>query len=185
MSDEPVRGAPSIDAFWVVKVENDVRRPLVSPHSLSFFLSFARFLSRMLFRLKRIRRRYTRLGGRFNLRACHPGESMICQWFSWIKDCHFVVRFICKSRELSDFQRRTTFTSDMAQTYNQKKNVYSIDQILGHDKDEGTVKCLSFFYQRNTRKLFEWVNLKHSQNSLCSMLTKINFSIMKLFLLIE
>jgi len=54
----------------------------------------------------------------------------------------------------SDFQRRTTFTSDMAQTYNQKKNVYSIDQILGHDKDGGTVKYLSFFYQRNTRKLF-------------------------------
>ena len=101
MSDEPVRGAPSIDAFWVVKVENDVRHPPVSPHSLSFFLSFARFLSCMLFRLKRIRRRHTRLGGRFNLRACHPGESMICQWFSWVKDYHLVVRFICKSRELT------------------------------------------------------------------------------------
>jgi len=32
----------------------------------------------------------------------------------------------------------------MAQTYNQKKNVYSIDQILGHGKDEGTAVS-SFF----------------------------------------
>ena len=33
----------------------------------------------------------------------------------------------------SDFAHAVT----MAQTYNQKRNVYSIDQILGHGKDEG------------------------------------------------
>lgn len=43
MSDEPVRGAPSIDAFSVEKVENDVRQPPVSPHSLSFFRSLVSF----------------------------------------------------------------------------------------------------------------------------------------------
>lgn len=43
MSDEPVRGAPSIDAFSVEKVENDVRHPPVSPHSLSFFRSHVSF----------------------------------------------------------------------------------------------------------------------------------------------
>lgn len=41
----------------------------------------------------------------------------------------------------------------MAQTYNQKKNVYSIDQILGHGKDEGTM----YFIPRGSerRKLVE------------------------------
>lgn len=43
MSDEPVRGAPSIDAFSVEKVENEVRHPPVSPYSLSFFRSFVSF----------------------------------------------------------------------------------------------------------------------------------------------
>lgn len=43
MSDEPVRGAPSIDAFSVEKVENEVRHPPVSPHSLSFFRSLVSF----------------------------------------------------------------------------------------------------------------------------------------------
>lgn len=28
----------------------------------------------------------------------------------------------------------------MAQTYNQKRNVYSIDQILGHGKSEGMLQ---------------------------------------------
>lgn len=32
----------------------------------------------------------------------------------------------------------------MAQTYNQKRNVYSIDQILGHGKDEGEMFIFSF-----------------------------------------
>jgi len=36
-------------------------------------------------------------------------------------------------------------TLNMAQTYNQKRNVYSIDQILGHGKDEGKGKVLFLF----------------------------------------
>lgn len=66
---------------------------------------------------------------------------------------------------VSDFRRRATPASDMAQTYNQKRNVYSIDQILGHGKDEGMAKCFPFFFfSRSTRKLFVRMNLKHSRN---------------------
>lgn len=32
---------------------------------------------------------------------------------------------------------RSKLAAEMAQTYNQKRNVYSIDQILGHAKNDG------------------------------------------------
>jgi len=54
---------------------------------------------------------------------------------------------------VSDFRTRTTLASDMAQTYNQKKNVYSIDQILGHGKDEGTTVS-SFFLSIKHAQIF-------------------------------
>lgn len=34
----------------------------------------------------------------------------------------------------------------MAQTYNQKRNVYTIDQILGHGKDEGMINNYFLFF---------------------------------------
>jgi len=101
MSDEPVRGAPSIDAFSVEKVENETWRafdvlslflfPSFSPLSLclsaslslvalpdlpsrsSRFLAYPRLSSLPLDH--RIRRWHTLLshGGRFDLRACHLG----------------------------------------------------------------------------------------------------------------
>lgn len=57
--------------------------------------------------------------------------------------------YISTKLHSSDFS-----TINMAQTYNQKRNVYSIDQILGHGKDEGKhfsifrvfFACYLFFY---------------------------------------
>lgn len=44
----------------------------------------------------------------------------------------------------------------MAQTYNQKRNVYSIDQILGHAKDEGMINYFLFFLI-----LVSWLSFRH------------------------
>lgn len=102
MSDEPVRGAPSIDAFSVEKVENDVRHPPVSPHSLSFFRSLVS--SRVPSSAWTAFCGGTRnSGGRFNLRACHSGRENL--WF--VSDFRgprtviSLVRFICELRELT------------------------------------------------------------------------------------
>lgn len=157
MSDEPVRGAPSIDAFSVEKVENEawsVRQLPVSLLILHPLSRFSRFLfSRTFFRLDRIRR-HTRLGGRFNLRACHSGEFMICQWFSWIEDCLRICLRISRNFTSVIFVEKDFFR--MAQTYNQKRNVYSIDQILGHGKDEGMINYFLFFLI-----LVSWSNFRH------------------------
>lgn len=155
MSDEPVRGAPSIDAFSVEKVENEawsVRQFLVfllilHPSqilSLSFFLHTS-------FRLDHTRK-HTRLGGKFNLRACHSGDNL------WFASDFFVDRGLFRIaiclRISGNFTSVIFVEKDflrMAQTYNQKKNVYSIDQILGHGKDEGMIRTIFFFSKK--RKL--------------------------------
>lgn len=155
MSDEPVRGAPSIDAFSVEKVENDVRHPPVSPHSLSFFRSLVSF--------RVPSSAWTALDGGTRDSAA---DSICARAIRDERIYHLSVIFVGQGLPfriaiylriagayVSDFQRRTIPASDMAQTYNQKRNVYSIDQILGHAKDEGTPKCLSFFFSRNARKL--------------------------------
>lgn len=156
MSDEPVRGAPSIDAFSVEKVENEVRHPPVSPHSLSFFRSLVSFRvpssawtafdgGTRDSAADSICARATRDGRIYNLPVIFVGQGLPFRIAIYLR---FAGAYV------SDFRGRATPASDMAQTYNQKRNVYSIDQILGHAKDEGTAKCHRFSFSRNARKLF-------------------------------
>lgn len=159
MSDEPVRGAPSIDAFSVEKVENEVRHPPVSPHSLSFFRSLVSFRAPSSAwtafddgtrdsAADSICARATRDGRIYDLPVIFVGQELPFRIAIYLR---FTGAYV------SDFRGRATPASDMAQTYNQKRNVYSIDQILGHAKDEGTAKCLliSSFQETRVSYLYE------------------------------
>lgn len=166
MSDEPVRGAPSIDAFSVEKVENEVRHPPVSPRSLSFFRSHVSFRvpssawtafdgGTRDSAADSICARATRDERIYDLPVIFVGQGLPFRIAIYLRIAGAYV---------SDFRGGPAApASDMAQTYNQKRNVYSIDQILGHAKDEGTAKCLRFSFSRNARKLFVRVDLRHIQ----------------------
>lgn len=162
MSDEPVRGAPSIDAFSVEKVENDVRHPPVSPHSLSFFRSLVSFRV-TFFCPDPHSTEATRRQIQFARVPPETRESMICQWFSWVKDYDSVLRFICKSRGayVSDFRRRTRHLLQIWPRLIIRREMCTASTrywVTAKTKVRQSV----FFFLLNARKLFVWVNFEHS-----------------------
>ena len=63
-------------------------------------------------------------------------SPVISELKSWTKVVAF--SYLCDSGGKGG-KRRCRPTISMAQTYNQKRNVYSIDQILGHGKEDGKI----------------------------------------------
>lgn len=196
MSDDPVRGAPSTDAF---SFEEGGERSVLRQRSIYLSLSISLFLSCFLLALRsslfllffrslvcsfsyhsrvffgldplstrdlaRPRKREVQFVTRVPAReiihhssivifVSRPNTSSLslflflpCSVFRENKISACALTSVRESRT-SVITRRATPAADMAQTYNhQKRNVYSIDQILGHPKDEGKISTRPSFFR--------------------------------------